>query len=76
MRDRVVFIPYVNNRNRCNENELNKQRILKKHFKVERNMADLMDFRAMIKTKAVFLAWCEEYLDSEMKRKIMLYKFF
>ncbi len=76
MRDRVVFIPYISDQYHCNENEFQKQSILKKFFTVDRDFTHCFDIRTILKTKAVIMGWIEERLDTMLKIRIIMYKFF
>ena len=70
-RDRVVIIPYGRT---GNENEVNKLRILEENYDVYGCLAEPLDLREMIRTKAVFLGWTEQILDARLKTILLLYK--
>lgn len=74
IRDKVVYIPYPVKGNRINEYTANMVNILKKDYSVLGNLAEPMDISQMLRTKAVFLNWMENSLDTKLKLQLILHK--
>ncbi len=74
-RDTIVYIPYIRSVI-SNEHEVNKIDILKRKYHVTGCLAEPTDVYQMLKTKAVFLNWVEDKLDTKMRIQLCLYKLF
>lgn len=73
-RKRVVYIPYPVRGNKVNESQTYLVDILNKRYTVCGELTDLANIVGMLGTKAVFLNWVEEGLDTKMKCQLFLYQ--
>ncbi len=75
-RNTIVYLPYVTKSGMGNEHEIKKIEILRRKYNVVGELAEPVDVYSMLGTKAVFLNWIEDELDSKMKLQLCLYKLF
>ena len=73
-RHKIVYLPYPIRGNKINDYTLNMVKILKEKYMVSGNLAEPMDALQILNTKAVFLNWVEESLDTKMKWQLRLYR--
>lgn len=74
LRNRVVYIPFRTRGNKVNEYSINMVQILSKKYQTVGKLAEPVDIVQMLHTKAVFLNWVEEQIDTKMKIQLLLYK--
>ncbi|MCM1235832.1 MAG: glycosyltransferase [Ruminococcus flavefaciens] len=75
-RDHIVYIPYMVKSDRINEYVSNMIKILEEKYQVKGGLAYAANLLQMLRTKAVFLNWVEDELDSKMKLQLLLHKMF
>ncbi len=73
-RETVIYIPYWIKRSKTNEYITNTIQILQEKYQVNGDLAEPFEISKMLHTKAVFLNWIEQDLDTKMKIQISLHK--
>lgn len=73
-RKQVIYIPYPIRGNKVNESQTCLVDILSKKYTVCGELANPTDIVGILGTKAVFLNWVEEELDTRMKCQLLLYQ--
>lgn len=74
LRNMVVYIPLRARGNKVNEFSINMAQILGKKYLMSGKLAEPFDIMQMLHTKAVFLNWVEDQVNTKMKIQLLLHK--
>lgn len=75
-RNQIIYLPFPVKGNRINEYTQNMVNILRQKYSIVANLAEPTNVMQMLRTKAVFLNWVEDDLDSKTKIQIWLHRLF
>lgn len=75
-RNQIIYLPFPVKGNRINEYTKNMVNILRQKYTIVANLAEPTNVIQMLRTKAVFLNWVEDDLNSKIKMQIWLHRLF